>query len=204
MNTLQKFLYMAIGAGILALGIIIGQSVTPGIKAQSNGVFDTIECHRLVIKNTTDDTSEMYLSPDSMIITRGTKKAIQLQSREHTNELIIYYPKTGKEAVEIFSAGAGAGIMTYEQRNQSPATFMISTGHENVIAVKVPGRDVRGVAIESSDNANHLKIYDHNSAALPAGITAFHFLSPSSDRMENTARFYDRKKGKITILKLEE
>ena len=35
---------MALGAGILAVGIIIGQVVTPDIEAQSNGVFDKITC----------------------------------------------------------------------------------------------------------------------------------------------------------------
>ena len=36
MNHKQKFGYMALGAGILTLGIIIGQVVTPDIEAQSN------------------------------------------------------------------------------------------------------------------------------------------------------------------------
>ena len=37
MNYKQKLGYMALGAGILAIGIIIGQVVTPDIEAQSNG-----------------------------------------------------------------------------------------------------------------------------------------------------------------------
>ncbi len=45
-NHKQKLGYMALGAGILALGIIIGQWGTPDIEAQSNGVFDEITSRR--------------------------------------------------------------------------------------------------------------------------------------------------------------
>ena len=47
MNYKQKLGYMALGAGILALGIIIGQWGTPDIEAQSNGVFDKIICREI-------------------------------------------------------------------------------------------------------------------------------------------------------------
>ena len=49
MNHKQKLGYMALGAGILALGIIIGQFVTPDIEAQNNGVFDQVYCKGLTI-----------------------------------------------------------------------------------------------------------------------------------------------------------
>jgi hypothetical protein len=49
MNHRQKLGYMALGAGILAVGIIIGQWTTPDIKAQNNGVFDKIQCRELEV-----------------------------------------------------------------------------------------------------------------------------------------------------------
>ena len=49
MNYKQKLGYMALGAGILALGIIIGQVITPDIEAQSNGVFEKIQCRELEV-----------------------------------------------------------------------------------------------------------------------------------------------------------
>ena len=49
MNYKQKLGYMALGAGILALGIIIGQWETPDIEAQNKGVLDEIQCKNLVI-----------------------------------------------------------------------------------------------------------------------------------------------------------
>ena len=49
MNQKQKLGYMALGAGIMAIGIIIGQVITPDIEAQSNGVFDKITCRELEV-----------------------------------------------------------------------------------------------------------------------------------------------------------
>ena len=47
MNYRQKLGYMALGAGILVLGIAIGQWTTPNIEAQNNSVFDEITCQSL-------------------------------------------------------------------------------------------------------------------------------------------------------------
>ena len=55
MNQKQKLGYMALGAGILAVGIIIGQFVTPDIEAQSNGVFDKITCRSLEVLDQNDN-----------------------------------------------------------------------------------------------------------------------------------------------------
>ena len=77
MNHKQKLGYMALGAGILAVGIIIGQVITPNIEAQSDGVFDTIMCRQLFVKNISDDDmSGVYLSPTGVRITRGDDTAI--------------------------------------------------------------------------------------------------------------------------------
>ena len=44
MNHRQKLGYIALGAGIMAVGITIGQFITPQLEAQSNGVFDKVVC----------------------------------------------------------------------------------------------------------------------------------------------------------------
>ena len=49
MNHKQKLGYMALGALILAVGITIGQFVTPNIEAQNNGVFDKVVCRELEV-----------------------------------------------------------------------------------------------------------------------------------------------------------
>ena len=49
MNHKQKLGYILLGAGIMALGIAIGQFITPDIEAQNNGVFEKITCRELEV-----------------------------------------------------------------------------------------------------------------------------------------------------------
>ena len=63
MNYKQKLGYMALGAGIMALGIIIGQVITPDIEAQSNGVFDEIVCNKLTVVNEAGERGDSVSCP---------------------------------------------------------------------------------------------------------------------------------------------
>ena len=80
MNNRQKLGYMALGAGILALGITIGQWTTPDIEAQNNGVFDEITYRRL------------------KVVDKSGKDAIILNAPEDANA-IITYDKAGEPAI---------------------------------------------------------------------------------------------------------
>ena len=84
MDYKQKLGYMALGAGILALGIIIGQWGTPDIEAQSSGVFDKIICREIEV------------------VDQDGKKAIVLQGNEKVNTVVVY-GSNGNKAVELGS-----------------------------------------------------------------------------------------------------
>ena len=77
MNHKQKLGYTFLGAGIMAVGIIIGQFITPNIEAQNNGYFDKITCRELEV------------------VDKDGKKAIVLQSDEkgsrgQVNRVVVY------------------------------------------------------------------------------------------------------------------
>ena len=78
MNYKQKLGYTLLGAGIMALGIIIGQVVTPDIEAQSNGVFDKITCRSL------------------NVVDRNGNAGINLLAAGDTNAIVIGNPGTGR------------------------------------------------------------------------------------------------------------
>ena len=120
MNHKQKLGYMGLGAGILAVGIIIGQVITPNIEAQSNGVFDEITCRKLTV---VDKTGKMiaFLGrgvsfpniPGGGIESNGFKifdedgqPAITL-SANITNEVTIH-DNTGGSAIRLHSLGGGS------------------------------------------------------------------------------------------------
>ena len=74
MNYKQKLGYMALGAGLLAVGIIIGQWGTPDIEAQSNGVFDKIACREIEV------------------IDKDGNEAIRLYTTKHGGRIRVYKP----------------------------------------------------------------------------------------------------------------
>ena len=49
MNHKQKLGYTLLGAGVMAVGITIGQFITPQLEAQQNGYFDKILCRQLLV-----------------------------------------------------------------------------------------------------------------------------------------------------------
>ena len=58
MNHKQKLGYILLGAGIMAVGTIIGQVITPNIEAQNNGMFGEIQCTGLSV---VDENGKMVI-----------------------------------------------------------------------------------------------------------------------------------------------
>ena len=96
MNYKQKLGYMLLGAGIMALGITIGQSVTPNIEARSDGVFDKITCREIEV------------------VDEDGKKAIVLASwgrgEFDENHVRIYHPED-EVAIELFGNTIGTSMI---------------------------------------------------------------------------------------------
>ena len=86
MNYKQKLGHTFLGAGIMAVGIIIGQLVISDIEAQNNGVFDKITCRELVV------------------VDKNGSEVIVLESREARN-IVKVYDKTRKDLIILDSTG---------------------------------------------------------------------------------------------------
>ena len=84
MNHKQKLGYTLLGAGIMAVGITIGQWVTPDIKAQNNSVFDEIRCSKLTVvdKNGNEGVILVSLEEGSgvIVLDEHGKTAIELSA----------------------------------------------------------------------------------------------------------------------------
>ena len=104
MNHKQKLGYMALGAGILALGIIIGQVVTPDIEAQSNGVFDKITCREIQV-----------VDKDGLV-------GVRLGSNEHGGGVVVA-SKEGKSRVTMSTTAPGGRVDVFNNQG-TPAAIM--------------------------------------------------------------------------------
>ena len=98
MNHKQKLGYMALGAGIMVVGIIIGQIITPDIEAQSNGVFDIIRCRQLQVVDENGKIGIMMASSehnDHIILGGVSKGQVFLSASETTQDcyIALYDPK---------------------------------------------------------------------------------------------------------------
>ena len=105
MNYKQKLGYMALGAGILALGITIGQFITPDIKAQNNGVFDKIICQRLEVLDSAGNPGIVLVSTEkvnaAVIHDKQGGKAVTLAGVEQGNFVSVGHK--GKEAIGLYA-----------------------------------------------------------------------------------------------------
>ena len=200
MNNKQKLGYMALGAGILAIGIAIGQIITPDIKAQNSGVFDKIVCRELEVVDRQGNTAIRAAgTPErgflSIFGKRGYSRmtgesvaiydllhdrdAILIASWEDAN-LIKVYDKRGKDAIGL-SSFKGVDV---ESVGEEISAF-------NKVVVMDQKEDHVAIALESSKVHNWFSVTDKKNADKDA------FALTSNNADNNSVRWL-RESGKMT------
>ena len=156
MNNKQKLGYMLLGAAIMAIGIVIGQIITPDIEAQSNGVFDKITCREIEVAD------------------KDGKKAIVLSAYEGSNRIILYDPdgKDGRTAIGLFAWGddrRGNQISVYDKHGNlaiALSTWESSNSGEPINEVSVHGKHKSGIGLYSNydglGKGNQVYVYDEH------------------------------------------
>ena len=118
MNHKQKLGYTLLGAGIMAVGITMGQFITPNIEAQLNGVFDKITCREIEVVN------------------KDGNKTIALFSDGDSARLIVYNSQ-GKQGIKLESGGWGNYVIVYEtQDDEKEGVSLAGTSRENYVIVR--------------------------------------------------------------------
>ena len=151
MNNKQKLGYILLGAGIMVLGITIGQSVTPNIEAQSNGVFDEITCRRL------------------KVVDKLGRDAITLNAGEESNGMMIF-DKTQAPAIilsggfvrdeaknnliQIFGRAESNGILLIADETSSLVKLFDSAGNS---AIFLGVHDEEGNSAAILDKAGNIR-----------------------------------------------
>ena len=98
MNHKQKLGYTLLGAGIMAVGMIIGQWGTPDIEAQNNGVFDIIQCRKL------------------QVVDENGNQAIFLSSSDQHGNALAIFDKQGNVAIDLVSDQEGNGVWVTDKQ----------------------------------------------------------------------------------------
>ncbi len=168
MNHKQKFLYTLLGAGIMAVGITIGQFITSDIEAQSHGVFDKIICRELEV------------------VDKDGKKAIVLRSNEDYNKVIVYNPQSkranvvgvrlvafdnGNNAVQVCDKQGGVGVvlsstnignaMSITRSQEKSAIMLVSNEqHNSMFLYDLQREDKQAIRLQSTEGINAVTLFD--------------------------------------------
>ena len=147
MNHKQKLGYMALGAGILAVGIMIGQFVTPDIEAQSNGVFDEITCRKLTVID--------KVGKDGIVL--------DTSGRPGRNYIAIFNPH-GNEAFTFSASRVSTNLFIYSA-GERLGVGLSSAADMNLMFVNNPVRGINAFRFHALPQKNELIVYDKSSGA---------------------------------------
>ncbi|MYE88319.1 hypothetical protein F4X33_04905 [Candidatus Poribacteria bacterium] len=184
MNHKQKLGYTLLGAGIIAVGITIGQFITPNIEAQSNGVFDKITCHEIEV---VDEKGKRAIVLQSM-------KGLPPSDKFFENQIVIYNPSTEREAVALGSNSSYnyIQVMNHQRNKDHQESFgmqIICSREENNLRLLNPQGDR---AIELNAGGSHgLAVHDYKEGTKAWGIY--------SNKYKNLLHRWSRGKDQFTV-----
>ena len=137
MNSKQKLGYTLLGAGVMAVGIIIGQIITPDIKAQTKSVFDNIYCRQIVVEDA-EGKPQIILADNRIDVFNKQKEGfISLIAGNEGNQLLITN-KVGKAGFSLLTVDKGVAqgnILTVSNEQGQTGIALISTILDNSVRV---------------------------------------------------------------------
>lgn len=150
MNCKQKLGYMALGAGIMAIGITIGQFATPNIAAQSNGVFDKIVCRELTVVDDEGKVAVDLFADEQRNGVRVFDKienlAIGLGSSKEIGNSLVVLDKKGILSVGLFSlVEEGSNVKVFDKEGRE-VIRLVSYDFKNAIAVFDKAGNIKWIA----------------------------------------------------------
>ena len=182
MNCKQKLGYMALGAGILALGIIIGQFVTPDIEAQDNGVFDKIQCRGLEVLDTEGKAVIVLAAHDvgNAILVNGVhdKPAIALMADKKGGVSVRAGEQSG---LVLISDEIGNRMIVSDDRGEPAIVFRTRDDEHGIFVYDKQGEQAVTIGHDQTMNAVHLLNEGEISARL------------SASKVGSSIGFYDKK-----------
>ena len=139
MNYKQKFGYTLLGAIIMAVGIIIGQVITPNIEAQKTGGFETIYCHELQVVDKQGHAGIVLKTYD-----KQGMKGSALSLYKHGKPTVILASNEGKDGTDA--------IYIYGKNQEPRLKVEISETDSKVKIYDKQGR--KAISLESNEQGN--------------------------------------------------
>ena len=171
MNYKQKSGYMLLGAGLLAVGIIIGRLIEPRLKveprmeAESVGVFEKITCRELDLVDQDGNRMISFLSTDesagAIFYSREGGMVMFLGSADELGSSLSMFDRFGRLTLGLGSSSswdnrAGNGLTVYDIHGKA-AVELASTVRGSEVKVYNSGGDVAAEMVSDTDNWGSIK-----------------------------------------------
>ena len=168
MNNKQKLGYTLLGAGIMAVGITIGQFITPNIEAQSNGVFNKITCREIEVVGSKGKKAIVLAS-------EVTVSELQGKKYEHWENKMVFYNREEKQAIELLVDKYSSEILLNDR--EGDRGVWLHSGREffadtNKVVVYQPDKagpekyKHQGASLQSSGKSGFLDTEEFSSLSL--------------------------------------
>ena len=178
MNHKQKLGYTLLGAGIMAVGITIGQFITPQLEAQNNGVFDKVVCREIEV------------------VDKNGNKAIALFSDADTDRFLQVCDKQGKVAVVLSSTNVGNGIVITDLQEKSAIILISNEQHNSMFLYDSQREDKMAIRLQSTEGINAVNLYDERE---DTAVTLHSGKGADAEELGNGV-FVIHKTGEVTTL----
>ena len=145
MNYKQKSGYMLLGAGLLAVGIIIGRLIEPSMEAESGDVFEKIICREIEL------------------VDKDGNRMISFRSNDEAAGA-TFYNREGKIVMFLGSADElGSSLTMYDRFGRLTIGLSSSSGWDNLTGNGLTVYDIHGraaVELNSTLRGNEVRVYD--------------------------------------------
>ena len=201
MNHKQKLGYTVLGAGIMLVGITIGQFVTPNIEAQRNNVFDKIICRELEVVDAKGNKAIVLTSEEF----RG--EGFDGEEYEIWENKMVFYKRQGKQAVKLVVDKWSSEVLLNDREGNrgvwlhSGRNFAADT---NKVVVYEPDKaganeyEHQGASLQSTGESDVAGTKAFSSLSLNSSDSSM--ISLKSNDAENSIRIEsDEKKNSIYI-----
>ena len=148
MNQKQKLGYMVLGAWIMAVGIIIGQVITPNIEAQSKGVFDKITCRGIEVVDE-NGKRRAFL---------GRRVTLLSPGHELVGNAFQLFDKDGEKVIELSTDALMNQIVLYDKKGSQAVRLLEVGGRYTAIQVGQSGKP--GFSVDLYDDLHSIAVYD--------------------------------------------
>ncbi|MDE0044207.1 MAG: hypothetical protein OXT74_19375 [Candidatus Poribacteria bacterium] len=165
MNYKQKSGYMLLGAGLLAVGIIMGRFIETRLKAESGGVFEKITCRELDLVDKDGNRMIGFRSTDesagAIFYSREGRMVMFLGSADELGSSLSMFDQFGQLTLGLGSSSSwdnliGNGLTVYDMYGRA-AVELSSTLRGNQVRVYNSGGEVAAEMVSDTDNGVSLE-----------------------------------------------